>query len=612
MKKRIIATVLLLPFFTAVSLLVAYNLHILLSGGAAFSWRPSALFNAVVQIPSVRLFFALFVLLFLVFLIFCLFSGSEAYYTGSSRIIPEVTIPEAAGHGEYGTAHFASKRQIRNVCTLRKLDPEGEPKGEEKSVPGGVLLGWQGRHKCLLNTDDTHTLIIGATRCGKTRCNVLPSIILQAFSGESIIAVDPKGELYGYTSELLHRLGYEVICIDFKNPARSNRYNFLQPVLDAVLLGNVPLAVQRARDIASMLVPDGAFQHTDPIWLDGQRSALTASILAVCLECQDPLQQNLSNARAFLANMCAPRGSKSKLPLELYLKSLPPDSPLMSAMAIAQIAPSKMRGSFYTSALTTLELFSDPYIQSMSSITDFDYAMTGNRKRAIFLILPDERGTYYPLASLFVYEQYQALVAAADARGGRLPRRVNFVCDEFGNFVKIPDFDKFVTVGGGRGMRFHLYVQDTGQLYEKYGDKPGHTISSNCETWIYLQTDNTDTLEELSKRLGSYTIRTPNQSSTSTGSTSGGYGLTGRRLLMPEEISKIGRPYQLVFLRNGRSFIARAPDIAQTPFNAMLGMGDKAHNITLLEQRLNSRPEQRLLKSYWNVWLPYIQLAEKT
>ena len=160
MKKRIFATVLLLPIFTAVSLLAAYNLHILLSGGAAFSWRPSALFDAVVQIPSVRLFFALFVLLSLVFLIFCLFSGSEAYHTGSSRIIPEVSIPEAAGHGEYGTAHFASKRQIRNVCTLRKLDSEEEPKGEEKSVPGGVLLGWQGRHKCLLNTDDTHTLII--------------------------------------------------------------------------------------------------------------------------------------------------------------------------------------------------------------------------------------------------------------------------------------------------------------------------------------------------------------------------------------------------------------------------------------------------------------------
>ena len=93
MKKRIIATLLLLPIFTAVSLLAAYNLHILLSGGAAFSWRPSALFNAVVQIPSVRLFFALFVLLSLVFLIFCLFSGSEAYHTGSSRIIPEVSIP---------------------------------------------------------------------------------------------------------------------------------------------------------------------------------------------------------------------------------------------------------------------------------------------------------------------------------------------------------------------------------------------------------------------------------------------------------------------------------------------------------------------------------------
>lgn len=483
----------------------------------------------------------------------------------------------------------------------------------KRSPPGGVLIGYErNMKKCSCNNEDTHALIIGATRCGKTRCNVLPSIVLQAMAGESIIAVDPKGELFGYTRELLAYLGYEVIAIDFKDPTRSSRYNFLQPAIDAALQRDIPLTVQRARDIASMLVPSSEYRNTDPIWTDGQRAALTTSILAVCLECKNPMQQNLSNAREFLANMCAPRGSKGLLPLELYLDSLPSSSPLHAAMGIARIAPSKMRGSFYTSALTTLDLFSDPHIHAMSAITEFDYAMTGDRKRAIFLILPDERSTYYPLAALFVYEQYQALVQAADARGGRLARRVNFDCDEFGNFVKIPDFDKFITVGGGRGMRFNLYVQDTNQIYDKYGDKLGRTISSNCETWIYLQTDNPDTLEELSKRLGSYTIRTPNTSASTGGNSSGGYGLTGRRLLMPEEISRIGRPYQLVSGRNGRHAITYAPDISKTPFNKLLGMGSREHNTALLEKRLNARPTRTPKVSYWDIWLPYVRACEAT
>lgn len=483
----------------------------------------------------------------------------------------------------------------------------------KRSPPGGVLIGY-GKHMkdCSCNNEDTHALIVGSTRCGKTRCNVLPTIVLQAMAGESIIAVDPKGELYGYTKEFLAYLGYEIIAIDFKDPTRSSRYNFLQPAIDAALQGDIPLTVQRARDIASMLVPASEYKNTDPIWTDGQRAALTTSILAVCLECKNPMQQNLSNAREFLANMCAARGSKGLLPLELYLDSLPSDSPLHAAMGIARIAPSKMRGSFYTSALTTLDVFSDPNVHAMSAVTEFDYAMTGDRKRAIFLILPDERGTYYPLAALFVYEQYQALVQAADAHGGRLARRVNFDCDEFGNFVKIPDFDKFITVGGGRGMRFNLYVQDTNQIYDKYGDKLGRTITSNCETWIYLQTDNQDTLEELSKRLGNYTIRTPNTSASTGGNSSGGYGLTGRRLLMPEEISRIGRPYQLVSARNGRHAITYAPDISKTPFNKLLGMGSKEHNTALLEKRLNARTARESKISYWDIWLPYVRACEAT
>lgn len=194
----------------------------------------------------------------------------------------------------------------------------------------GLLLGWKDKRcrKYYCNGEDTHSLIIGATRCGKTRCNVLPTLVLQALAGESMINVDPKGELFGYTRELLELLEYEVITLDFRDPTRSSRYNFLQPVLDAVLLEDIPLAVERARDITCMLVSDGEARNTDPIWIDGQRSILMTAILAVCLECQERSCRNLSNARHFLAKMCSPVGEKSPLPLELYLEQLPNDSPL--------------------------------------------------------------------------------------------------------------------------------------------------------------------------------------------------------------------------------------------------------------------------------------------
>ncbi len=482
-----------------------------------------------------------------------------------------------------------------------------------KRTPSGLYLGWDRRsNDYFVNDEDTHSLIIGATRCGKTRCNVLQTVVLQALAGESIVAVDPKGELYGYTCELLRTLDYEVVCIDFKNPARSSRYNFLQPVLDAVLLGNLPQAAQRARDIAAMLVPQNEKTSVDPIWDDGQRAILTTGILAVCLECPDPDQQNLSNVREFLAQMCAPRNGE--LPLTHYLDDLPSDSPLQAAMGIARIAPEKMRGSFYTSALATLDLFSDPNIYGMSAVTDFDYAATGNRKRAIFLSLPDERTAYYPIAALFVYEMYQALVAVADQNGGRLPLRVNFDCDEFGNFVRVPDFDKFITVGGGRGIRFNLYVQDTNQIYQHYGDMTGKTILANCENWLYMQTENLDTVEEVSRRLGNYTIRTPNISSSSSssgGSYSGGYSLTGRRLLMPEEIKRIDRPWQLLSARGGRHKIMYAPDISQMPFNALLGMGSPEHNQALLMRRWDARPERQFTPIYWEVWKPYVAACTK-
>lgn len=478
--------------------------------------------------------------------------------------------------------------------------------GKNAPDEGGLVLGWSKDLKRIYcNTDDTHSLVIGTTRSGKSRHLVLPSIGMTAMAGESMILSDPKGELYFYTSPSLIAQGYEVITIDFKNPSRSNRYNFLQPVLDAVHMGDLSLAVSSARDIATLLVPDKENTSTDPLWTNGERAILTVAVLAVCLEFDDPRWQNLDNARHFIGTMCAaPTDPKKELPLITYLEKLPENSPLRRAMAIAKISPEKMRGSFYSSGLTTLDLFADEPIHDMTAVTDFDHLSTGDRKRAIFVILPDEKSTYYPLASLFVFQQYQLLVRRADENGGRLPRRVEFFLDEFGNFVRIPDMDKAITVGGGRGCRFHLFVQDTTQIYEKYGEKLGKTMTSNCETWVYLYTKNGDTIQEIGQQLGKYTVKSPSLSASTGGQASASYNLTGRELLTTEEIKRINRPYQLVM---GRSdpVMMYAPDISKTFFNTMFGMGSKRHNQKLQKYRNSLRPSRVPTVSYWDGYKKY-------
>lgn len=137
------------------------------------------------------------------------------------------------------------------------------PKGIPSDTPpppltkGGVVVGMKkegDKEKIYFVGDDCHLLCVGATRSGKSRCLVLESICLLGLAGESIFCSDPKAELFQYTSEFLKKLGYEVLVLDFKNPAKSMRYNLLQPVIDAINEGDTDRAEMLAWDLTNNLV----------------------------------------------------------------------------------------------------------------------------------------------------------------------------------------------------------------------------------------------------------------------------------------------------------------------------------------------------------------------
>ncbi len=378
-------------------------------------------------------------------------------------------------------------------------------------------------------------------------------------------------------------------------------------------------------------------KNDNPLWANGEKALLAAATMQVVydnspqgLKLQYPYAndtelkrlyetkhrhyQNCTNLFSYISKMTVPNSKTKNLLLEDIIAVLPDDHPSKLIMAIAQSAPSKTRGSFVTSALATLSLFTDPNIASMTSETDKGI-LDVNSKKAIFMILPDSKKTYYPLASLFVNQYYQYIADIADERGGRLERDFEFNLDEFGNFTQIPFFDGKMTVAAGRGIHFHLYIQSKEQLTEKYNKDIASIILDNCHYWIYLSTSGQETLNILSEKLGKYTVLSTSASASmndngslgtnTSGSTSTSTQLISRSLLASDEIAKIIRPYLLV-IAQGYPSILEIPDLHKWKFNKILGMGNELHNTNLRQFRESIRPNRKAEKlKLWDI-LPYI------
>jgi type IV secretion system protein VirD4 len=187
-----------------------------------------------------------------------------------------------------------------------------------------------------------------------------------------------------------------------------------------------------------------------------------------------------------------------------------------------------------------VSLFSDTGISFMTSRTEVDLTDVDEKPTAIFLIIPDEIRTRYPLAILFVTQLYKRLVDKAQDRGGKLKRHVYFILDEFGNMPKFPEFGSSMAVGRSRGIYFMLCVQSYSQLYQNYGQDEGKIIKDNCPIQVYVASEDTTTNKEFSELLGKKTIVITNENK-STGpdgkdSKSTSTQVQSRPIAYPEEL----------------------------------------------------------------------------
>lgn len=531
--------------------------------------------------------------------------GDTGHKADMVQITPNIRTPAPYGQGQHGTAKWLKEERFDEVydsCIIGQTT--------EKIEYGGLVIGKKdfrhGKEKIYFIGNDTHTISLGSTRSGKTRCEVLQTIGLCALAGESMLLTDIKGELYDYTSPFLKEQDYEVIVIDYDEPKLSDSYNLLQPVIDKVDTGDIAGAIDESWDIVSQMVGEPKGER---IWNDGECSTIAGAIMAVCYDNRQPQFQkyrNMTNVYYFLVEMCTPVGKF--LPLNYYQKALSDSHPCKGIFGVGNVAPEATRGSFYTSALLTLRLFTNPNLYSITNHTDFNLEDPGKKKMAIFIVLPEDRTTYNPIATLLITQVYSRLSRLAKDRGGRLPVRVEMIWDEFGNFAKVTGFTQMLTVAGGKGIRFHLFVQDYAQLDAVYEKDAAKTIRNNCETKVYLRSADPETREIISKDLDDYTTKgfslTFNKHRTD--SSSSNSNLVGRRLLTPGEVDKIKRPYSLIMQTSSDPAIMYAPDLSKWSFNQRFGMGSESFNRKLRMERHAGRPIHECGGiELWGIWNKY-------
>lgn len=523
------------------------------------------------------------------------------------KIAKGIEIPAPAGNGECGTDWFMTEEKKRETFEVCHYSPK---KGfENLKKDAGIVIDYKKsgeRETIKYLTKEVHTIIFGTTGIGKSRRLLLTSVWLDICAGVNVCLTDIKGDIYAYTTEFAKRNGYKQIVYDLRDPEKGMHYNYMEEIVQLLEKGDISEATDRTWDMVSTLVGEA---KGEKLWTNGEAATIAAIILLVAQDAPKDCR-NLTNVYYFLQHMCKP-DEEGDMPISRYLEKLPESHPARGAFAAAEMAHVRTRSSFFTSAIATLRLFTGYSIAEMSSCSDYNFDYFDEQKTIVYIILPDEKQTRYELCTLYIDQLYVKLLQIAKEKGGSLDRKFIFKWDEFGNCPTVALMGGKMSAARSRNIFFELYIQDYQQLENKYKGEYKN-IKSNAALKIYLRSGDNDSLEDLSKGCGTYTIEKGNAStSASEGkgtniSFSSGSALESRRLLFPTEIKRIQPPDALVLLDGEPAAIVNLPDISEWHANCELGLGDKEFNKNLQrEVHRNRQFRQPESPKLWDVWREY-------
>lgn len=458
---------------------------------------------------------------------------------------------------EHGSAKWGNAKTIDKKYKQR-------PPSENKLMTQNVSIGLDAKkHRRNLNT-----LVCGGSGAGKTRFFCKPNLMQ---CNTSFVILDPKGEILRDTGNLLKEKGYEIKVLDLITMEKSHCYNpfvYLQSDNDVQKL---------VTNLFKSTTPKGS-QSQDPFWDTSASMLLSALIFYLHYEAPED-EQNFSMVMEMLRAGAIedeedPRPSPlDELFAELELKN--PEHIALKYYRSYHSGSAKTLKSIQITLAARLEKFNLESLASLTITDEMDLPSLGERKVALFALIPDNDTSFNFLVSILYTQLFQQLFYAADhIHGGSLNVPVHFLMDEFANVSLPDDFDKILSVMRSRGVSVSIILQNLAQLKALF-EKQWESIIGNCDEFLYLGGNEQSTHKYVSEMLGKETIdtNTYGKSTGHGGNYSTNFQISGRELLTADEVRMLDNRYAILFIRGERPVIDLKYDILKHPNVALTADG---------------------------------------
>ena len=452
----------------------------------------------------------------------------------------------------------------------RPAAPRREPKRmkqEKKRSRVKNFIEDQQDIRALVDSDDIHCLMIGASGIGKTAYFLYPNLEYACACGMSFLALDTKGDLArNYGKIASHYYKYRVSVIDLRNPTRSDGFSFLTLVnhyMDKARknpndLASKAKAEKYAKILAKTIInPEGdASQYGENAFFYDSAEGLLTAIVLLLAEFMppregEPEKRHIVSAFKLVQDLLAPpKNSRSKNGFQPLMDLLPSEHKARWLAGAALNSSDQSMASVMSTVLSRLNAFLDTELEQVICYdSPINAEMFASEKCAIFLILPEEDPAKNFIAGLMIQNLSRELFSVADENGGRLKNRVIFYCDELGT---MPPFDilPLFSAGRSRGLTLVPIIQSLAQLEKNYGKEGAEIICDNCQDTIFGGfSPQSKTAEALSSALGSRTVLS---GSVSQGKDSNNQSLQmmERPLMTPDELKSIPKG-EFVVMKTG-------------------------------------------------------------
>ena len=450
---------------------------------------------------------------------------------------------------EYGSAKWGSASKINKKYADKTYS-------ENKILSQNVRIGLDGKkHRRNLNT-----LVIGGSGAGKTRFYAKPNILQ---CNTSFVCLDPKGELLRDTGNLLEKEGYVIRVIDLIDMSKSHGYNpfaYIQDDKDVLKL---------ITNLIRNTTPKGA-QSNDPFWEKSETALLEALCLYLINEAPDE-EQNFSMVMEMIVAAEPKEDDEDYIsPLDqlfIELENDKPESLALKQYKIYKQAAGKTAKSILISVGVRLAAFNLESIASLTHYDELELEKMGERKTALFAVIPDNDSTFNFLIGMLYTQLFQMLYYSADIiHHGELPIPVHFMMDEFANVALPDELDKLLATMRSRRIFVSIIIQNLAQIKALYKDA-WESIVGNCDELYYLGGNEQSTHKFMSEYLGKETLdtNTYGKSSGRNGNYSTNYQQAGRELLTADEVRLLDNDYALLFIRGELPILDKKYNILKHP-----------------------------------------------